>query len=235
MLRLITCIAGFGFWLAVLAADVGADGLRVAPTGLDISAPQAAAALTVENMGRAPSTVQARVFRWSQSGGRERFEPTRDVVVSPPMSRVPPRGRLTVRVIRVSKAPLREEEAYRVFIDEVPDRARQAPGTVNFVTRLRLPVFFSPVAAEPARVTWRMVRADGALAIEARNSGGRRLRLADVSLSQGGRVIHRQPGLFGYVLPNGTMRWPLAGGAGGANIIQAQTNLGPYRAAIGGP
>lgn len=226
-------------WLAFVLAPAiaGAEGLRVAPVSLDIVAPAAAAALSVQNLGRRPTTVQARVFRWVQRNGVERLEATGDVVVSPPITRVPPGGQLTIRVIRTSKAAARAEEAYRILVDEVPDRAQAQVGTVAFVARLRIPVFFLPAATEPPRVNWRLVRNGGVLLLEGRNTGGSRLRLAEVTLGGGGQVLYRNPGLMGYVLAGGTMRWPVAPAGRGAVApqIEATTNIGRYRAAAAGP
>jgi Spore Coat Protein U domain len=61
-----------------------AASLQVAPVFLDIAAPAAAATVTLRNTGATPIATQIRVFRWVQEEGRERLEPTADVVASPP-------------------------------------------------------------------------------------------------------------------------------------------------------
>ncbi len=67
------------------------------------------------------------------------------------------------------------------------------------------------------------------MVLQARNTGDVRLRIADMRLVAGGRPVFQQGGLFGYVLGQATMQWPLARGTGlgsGALSLQGQTNLG---------
>jgi fimbrial chaperone protein len=66
------------------AGSACAASLQVAPVLLDIAAPAAAAMVTLRNTGATPIATQIRVFRWVQEEGRERLEPTADVVASPP-------------------------------------------------------------------------------------------------------------------------------------------------------
>ena len=87
--------------LALPGAAV-AEGLRVSPVTLDIPAPGAAATLTLRNEGRQPITVQARSFRWTQSGGQEQLRRSGDVVISPPATRLPPGATQTIRVVRTA-------------------------------------------------------------------------------------------------------------------------------------
>ena len=54
-----------------------------------------------------PLTVQARLFGWKQNKGKEGYFRTRDVVVSPPILRLAPGKTGIVRVVRLSKKPVR--------------------------------------------------------------------------------------------------------------------------------
>ncbi len=189
------------------AAD--AASLSVAPARVEIVAPAATATLTLRNDDTHPITVQIRVFRWSQVGGIDRLEPSDDVVASPPMTVLPPRADYTVRVVRVSKAPVAGEECYRLLIDELPDRSRQIPGAVTFVLRYSLPVFFvSPDAAQP-QVSWAVQTRGNTVVVIAKNAGGRHLRIADLALADPRGTFADLSGLVGYVLPGSSMRLPL--------------------------
>lgn len=219
--------------MAPLTAD--AEALRVSPVMLEIPAPAATATLTLGNQANQPRTVQIRVFRWLQEGGQERFVPMSDVVASPPMTELAPGARQTVRIVRPDGAPQRGEEAYRLFIDEVPDRTVRQGGTVRFATRFRIPVFFVEPGARLPQVEW-SVRQHGNMAVlEARNIGDTRLRIADAELRRGGNVVYSKNGLFGYVLGGATMQWPLGpvSRIGTAGLeLQASTSQGLLHAPV---
>lgn len=135
--------------IAVLAlglglSTAGAASLRVSPTKLDLRAGTAASTIRVWNDEKTPIGVQVRIFRWTKVNGKDRFEPTTDVVVSPPMSKLAGGSENLVRVVRVTKKPLLEQESYRLMVDQLPGIKRTAPGTVNVVIRHSIPVLFTP-------------------------------------------------------------------------------------------
>lgn len=212
-----------------------ADGLRVAPVTLEVTAPGAATSLTLRNTAQQPKTVQIRVFRWVQVDGQERYEPTNDVVASPPMTQLAPNATQTVRVVRTASTAVRGEEAYRVIVDEVPDRSQSRAGTVAFATRLSIPVFFTEPGVRLPQVTWALRQSGNTVVLEARNAGDVRLRLANITLRRGGTVVYRHEGLFGYVLGRSSMRWRLGPvsriGLAGMNL-QATTSQGSLDATI---
>lgn len=212
-----------------------ADGLRVSPVTLEVAAPGATTTLSLSNDGRQAITIQTRVYRWVQEGGVERYEPTRAVVVSPPMTRLEPGAKQSVRVVRTDKSRVTGEEAYRVFVDEVPDLSLNQGGTVAFVTRLRIPVFFVAAGAHLPNVRWSLTRDSGNAVLVAQNTGDVRLRLADLQLVQGGRTVESHDGLLGYVLGGASMRFPLGAASkvrSGPLSLQATTSRGPLNAVV---
>jgi len=91
------CLLGAG------ATTARAEGLRVAPVLLEVQAPGAQTSLTLRNVGKQPITVQARVFAWDQGAGKDRLVPTRDVVVSPPITQVRPGAEQSIRIVRTTQ------------------------------------------------------------------------------------------------------------------------------------
>ena len=211
------------------SAKAGADGLRVSPTTLEVVAPGAATALNLINQGRAPVTVQARVFRWIQRDGREIYEPTNDVVVSPPMTQLAPGAQQAIRVVRTSTRPVQAEETYRVYIDQIRSRTQGQGGTVSFTSRLRIPVFFVAPTARPPQVQWSLHGGGSQAVLQARNVGDVRLRVADLRVMSGGTTVVRQDGLFAYVLGGSVMQWQVGSASrwgAGALSVKAATNAG---------
>lgn len=231
-LRLTAAIAWTFCLLLFQPTAVLAEGLRVSPVTFEIPAPGATSNITLRNEGQRPITVQSRVFAWSQSGD-ETLQATRDVVVSPPITQLAPGAVQIVRIVRTTRAPIRGEEAYRIFIDELPDQSRRNNATVNFVTRLRLPLFFVQSDARNPLVKWRILQTGNQSWLEAVNRGDAHLKLSEVSLKAGNSDVYRQNGLFGYVLGQSTMRWRLSKQVNGSQLtLEAQTNMGPYRATL---
>ncbi|MGY3690166.1 fimbrial chaperone protein [Bradyrhizobium sp. USDA 3240] len=217
------------------AARVEAASLRVAPTTLDLLAPDSAATLNLRNEDSRSINVQIRVFRWTQSGGADRLEPTSDVVASPPSQTLGPNADYVVRIVRVSKQPVEGEESYRVVVDELPDPARRRHGVVNLALRYSVPVFFRAPDLRQAQISWTVGRSGNGLAVTARNAGQQRLKIADLKLIDGtGQNIILGKGLVGYVLGNATIQWSFA--AHGANLsgrsvtLSAQSDTGQVNA-----
>lgn len=199
----VSLLAGTGSQTAI-ASDI-----RVQPVTVEPLAGARSASLTLINDEQKPVRVQVRIFRWSQNDGQERLTPTQDVVASPPFATLAPGQHSLVRLVRTSKAAIKNEEAYRILVDEVPEPGDVRPSTVNLVLRQSIPVFFSETAQRASVVDWSIDHDGSQTWLTAQNRGGRRLRLSDVMIQDHDEVVHHQPGLVGYVLAGETMRWPI--------------------------
>src|ERR1044072_4726819 len=93
------------------AAPAGAGSLQVEPVLVDVAAPGGASTVTLRNEGTTPIDAQIRVYRWSLVKGKERLDPTDDVVASPPSVTLAPKGQYITRIVRVSKQPVVGEES----------------------------------------------------------------------------------------------------------------------------
>src|SRR6516225_1303331 len=92
----------------VLAAQTSsqAGSLQIEPVLIDVAAPGAASTVSLRNDGATPINAQIRIFRWSQVDGKERLEPTDDVVASPPAVTLAPKANYVARIVRVTKRPI---------------------------------------------------------------------------------------------------------------------------------
>jgi fimbrial chaperone protein len=189
-----------------------ASTLSVSPLLIDRAAPASAATLTLSNAGTGPINVQIRVFRWEQTGGVDHLVPTRDVVVSPPMMPLAPGVDYTVRVVRLTKAPVSGEESYRVLVDELPTPVGEnGRASVAFVVRYSIPAFFRTATASAPQVDAHLDYRKRRLSLVLTNRGGTRLKVSGATLTDSaGRRFVLSQGLLGYVLAGATMRWTLA-------------------------
>jgi fimbrial chaperone protein len=196
---------------AIVLCHSAADALslRVSPVMIDVQAPASAAQITLRNDHDVALDVQLRVFKWVQDKNGDRLEPTDDVVVSPPMTTLNPNVEYVVRVIRVSRTPPTREESYRLLVDELPDLARRRNGTVSFVVRQSIPVFFAGAQGTP-RVSWSVQQAGKSYVVSASNNGSKRLRVSKLTLTNGkGVPLAQRPGLVGYVLAGSEVSWSI--------------------------
>lgn len=235
------------FLLALTLASglASAASLQVAPTSLTLQATQNAEGLWLSNSGDQPVHVQLRVYRWTQSDGVESLDPTRDLVVSPPMQTLPPGQRQLVRIIRTAPVPPPSELGYRVIVDELPTDATPADKQgLRFVLRYSIPVFIvpqanasgsasakpEPAAIAPALQARLLTGDDGQAMLEVRNSGSQHAQIADLAF--GSRAANAEPlvpGLLGYALAGQTMRWPLKAPAArfADGVFTARINSAP--------
>ncbi|EJF32894.1 MULTISPECIES: fimbrial biogenesis chaperone [Enterobacteriaceae] len=206
----------------LLALAVGqnalAGGLQISPVNLTLSAAQNADGIWLSNEGTAPLNAQVRVFNWQQSGNADRLSTSQGLVISPPIVTLPAGERQLVRVIRTTPATNQVEQAYRLFIDELPP-AKVQKNTIQYVMRYSVPVFLQPVgqAENTAKLKWALVQTDGKTFVDVSNQGNSHAQLSAMTFIQAnGARKTITPGLLGYVLPGSTMRWIISSSASDA-------------------
>lgn len=228
--------AAFSTVMSLIAASAAgsAASLQVTPVSLDVPAPTAATTITLNNPGNIPLKAQVRVFKWLIVNGEEHLDPTADVVASPPVASLQPKTDYVVRVVRTSKAPVAAEETYRLVIDEIPDRTNQPKNTIAMAFRYSVPVFFTPNGGGNASLAWATHTVNGKTYLSATNSGSRRVRIADLKVSDDkGRSVVIAKGLAGYVLARSSMSWvapDTVASAGTPMLVEASGDQGPINA-----
>jgi fimbrial chaperone protein len=117
--------------------------LRVAPISVRATHGTNAASVRIWNDGREPLNIQVRIFRWRVEKGKDILEPTRDVVVSPPMTTLVPGTENLIRIVRTTQRPVSERESYRLIVDQLPKAAGESKsGTITILLRHAIPVYF---------------------------------------------------------------------------------------------
>lgn len=217
---------------ACLHVPADASSLRIAPVSVELAEPARTAALRVRNEGETPITIQMRVFRWTQNDGEDRLEPTRDVVISPPIAELLPQRDYVVRIVRLAARPVVDEENYRVIVDELPGSTGGAGSAVALLIRKSLPVSFTGRTWKKRELTWSAHRRNGRIAVIAKNPGNRRTRISGLTVTDSrNRRLLQQDGLSGYVLGKSARKWILPDasgqpGAGETLHISAETASG---------
>jgi len=200
------------------------------PTTVDFVGKSMAATLTVTNLSQEQTTIQLRVFRWTQPGGRDRYEPSQEISISPPIVTVGPGEAQLVRLVR-EDASGGGERAYRVAIDELPSGGPSQTG-LRMAVQMLIPVFVNVAPDAVPDLRW-SASTQGGLTLRAVNDGGRRVRIDDLSVSsRNGRRIADLKGLVGYALAGQEFRVTVPVprsqlGSLGEVAIRANSDKGP--------
>ncbi|MES3040426.1 MAG: molecular chaperone [Pseudomonadota bacterium] len=200
--------------LVSLGLDAHAAGLAVSPLRLDLRPGQQMTALTVSNTGKSALLVQGSVISWQQDGSAEPQTMARAMLLTPALFRLPPGGRQLVRIgwQQQTSAPEREQ-AYRVFMQEVPDGLPSGPG-LQVSLRVGVPLFVAPTKA-PVRASewhWQPAQASQPASLLLQNNGNRHERITQLKVSDARKRVLRDGPLLFYVLPGAKQALPLPAG-----------------------
>jgi fimbrial chaperone protein len=188
-----------------------AGSFSISPLRVELSAQSATAALTIRNEEDAPALVQVETLLWSQSAGEDKLEPTRDLLVSPTVFTLPPRGSQLVRVALRGNTDSARELSYRLILQEVPPEASPDFTGLRVALRLSLPVFVAPTTPAKPDLAWSATYdATGAVVVRADNNGGAHARVLSFTLTpERGTGAVLQDSVATYVLPGQYRTWTL--------------------------
>lgn len=210
-----TRTAGRRGWRVLLAglllvASPVSLALSVAPLKLELTADQAVAALTVRNPGDVEQVFQVTPMRWTQTAGESHYAPTEALLATPRLFRLAPAATQLVRVgFLDAPGEVREEQAYRVYFDEVPPPDRPAAG-LQVRLRIGVPVFLTPAPVRDA-LAWRLAAEGGRERLQLINRGNRHLRLDRWQLTDvQGRLVAETRDRH-YLLAGQDRAWTLPG------------------------
>jgi fimbrial chaperone protein len=222
-----------GLAASIAATSATAGTFTISPLRLDFAGTVSTAALTVRNENAAAVVVQAQGLAWSQAGGQDALEPSRDLLISPAVFTLPAGGSQLVRVALRRNPDPSLELSYRVTLQEVPQAASPGFNGLQVALRLSLPVFVTPLEAAEPRLEWHVAReADGRLAVTATNAGTAHARVHRFTFSAVGNDSMAEQSGMAYVLPGATRRWTFDDKnnvRASGKAVAALNGAGPYR------
>ena len=193
----------------------------ISPLRIELSDSAPTGALTVRNEENVAAVVQVDGKLWEQAGGEDKLTASRDLLVSPVVFTLPPKGSQLVRIALRRSADATRELGYRITLQEVPQPASPDFNGLKVALRLSLPVFVaSQVHTEP-KLDW-SARSDGngGYIVTAGNSGTAHARILNFSVAPvgGAARVFDQP-VAAYVLPGQSRNWTFGGsGMGKADV-----------------
>lgn len=202
--------------LAIASPSARAAGFDARPVTIETRG-AAVASITVTNPGDRKIYLENSVHEWRQDpAGRDVLAETPAAVISPPGIWVQPGATYN---LRIQLPPATDRElAFRVMLQQLPDKSDIQAGRIVFAVTQLLPAFSEPTELTPAVLHARLVDPQHLLIS---NDGGRRARLADIKAD--GRIV--APGLVGYALGHSSFLVALKSPVG-AGRIELDTDQG---------
>ncbi|WP_354686458.1 fimbria/pilus periplasmic chaperone [Cupriavidus necator] len=191
----------------------------IAGTRVIYNATDTETTIKLTNEGKSPALTQV----WLDKGDPKSAPASIDVpfTVTPPVARIDPGKGQTLRIIYTGEPlPQDKETVFWLNVLEIPPKPAADDAGANklqLAFRSRIKLFFRPAGLKdsaedaPARIVWRLTRADGKPGIEARNPTSYYVSFAGVDVSGGGKSARFEEG--GMVSPGETRVFPLTGDA----------------------
>lgn len=128
-----------------------AGAISVMPVRVDVAVDRRFCALTLGNDAERPVTVQVRGFAWTRDEiGADILTPDPGFMVNPGIATIAPHGNRLVRCsLPAPETSPAAESQWRLIVDELPDPALAAPGVVQTLLRISVPVFRGDAKTAP--------------------------------------------------------------------------------------
>jgi fimbrial chaperone protein len=198
------------WWL--LASHACAGSLGVSPIRIDLKESAPTSAVTLSNRGSTAMVLQLQLMRWSAEDTRTHYEPSDDLLATPPIMSIAPGKSQIVRIGLRKALASHDELSYRLFIEEVPPPAQPGYQGLQMALRVSVPVFVQPAQPVQPLLRWSLVKDGGQpVALRVSNQGNGHARLLDLQLRFAGgerEVALREA--RGYLLPGQSNQWRLA-------------------------
>lgn len=129
----------------ILIPKALANVYELTPTKLSLSARQMVGVVKVTNKSDESSLLQLSLLDWQQSHGKDIYEISHDILMTPPLFKLPPHKTQVIRFALKHPIFNTEQKAYRLHIKEVQQPRKKRLGqTLYFLMDLSLPLFIQP-------------------------------------------------------------------------------------------
>jgi fimbrial chaperone protein len=192
-----------GFGMLCFANGCLAGSMTVFPLRVTFEVGKSSEVVTVRNTDNKPLLLQPSMSKWSQVEGREVLEPTRDLLLSPPLVEIPPGESQTVRIVLRRDPDASIQGAYRLVLLEVPRKGETSGQQVIMALKITIPVFVSAKTSSPPVLSVSTI--PGSSVLNFKNSGQSHIQVKKVSVIDGSDPIAKSESMF-YVLPGQTIK-----------------------------
>ncbi len=137
--------------LAVCSAlPAFAGPFSISPVRIFMAPRDRAIAITITNEGDEVLVMQADLYDWKQKAtGEDDLVLTEDMIVSPPIIKIPPKSRQVVRLAMLRPRPPGEQLTYRMIMREIPEAKPAGPNPeLQIALAFSMPVFITPIGVK---------------------------------------------------------------------------------------
>ena len=220
-------------WIILLfsiaySALIYANAIQIAPIRLTLSAKKPVKAMTITNQGNDTAVLQLQAMRWTQQNGNDIYQPSKDLIASPPIMTIAPHKSQIVRLALRKNTPSDNEIAYRVYIQEVPQAQHKNDegDTVVMLLRFGVPVFILPSTKIQQNLQWQTKRLGGGqVQIKLVNSSNVHIEISHLNLVDlNTKKILMTTDTFAYLLPGQSKTWQVKSTAIKDKAVQITAN-----------
>ena len=230
-------------WLCI-HFPVFAGTFLISPLRVELSTTSPIAVITVRNDGEAAGVMKLDVMSWSQIDGQDTYNPSSEVIATPPVFMVPPGGSQIVRLGLRRPVDATKELTYRLYLHEQPKineqpKTAEESGTMKVALRFGIPVFIAPAvkAAKPVLVWTVTPESKNAWRVSAFNKGDSHVQILNTQLSSDDTAtpVAQIKGMS-YLLTGQKRSWMVTPNAAvpiGKKIkVTSQTDIGEQNATV---
>jgi fimbrial chaperone protein len=205
----ITVIA---FLLASRFAHAGS--FEVAPTSIELK-PSETAVFYLINHSTEPIVAQVEGYAWRQDETQtdvDQYDDTSDLIISPPMVRLMPKQRQTIRLmVKPNASAASSERTFRLIVSEIPDPGNAGPKDgVRMLLQFSVPVFMRSPNLLTGKLEWSAQKNGDDLTLTAQNEGQQHAKLSGITLeTSSGQSLPVNDGKFRYILGGTNAMWTL--------------------------
>ena len=201
-----------GALLSFFAGSFASAGVfTVTPVRIYMTPKDRAIAVTITNEGDSPVVLQADLNVWRQKAdGTDEMSATEDLILSPPIVKLAPKGRQVVRLALLVPQDAARQLTYRMILREIPEATAPNKNAVDvpIALAISMPIFITPPSAK-REMSCSAARGDAKnLAITCANSGTAYSQIREISVKRKDKIeAHFEGGI--YVLPGARKTIPV--------------------------
>ena len=138
-------LTSLGLALAAGTATLAYAGVAISPVVVEMNSPRRAVAVSVNNSGDRPITLQSDVMLWKQVEGLDRYEPSDALLVVPPIVEIQPGTSQVFRLIQRTPVLSSVEQTYRLILEDITEnQVKDGQAAISFRLTHNLPVMIAP-------------------------------------------------------------------------------------------
>lgn len=198
--------------LFIAPQGLNAANVTVSPVRLLMVNGKDTVTMNVKNIFDRPTLFHLEPQVWTQEGGKDRTEPTTEIIAMPPIFRIEPGKTQVVRVALRRGRDKQRELTYRLFVTEVLDETAPQSEGIRSNLRISVPIFIRPEQKARPAVEFSAELTGGAkLRLTANNLGKAHILIGRLMLFRQGNdtAPFHDSALSGYILAGKSRSWVL--------------------------